>query len=543
MLTEPDEVRNRWREYIELLYDKNGKPSLEDIGLEEEYLIEDDYKGPKLIDSEVRAAVAEMKQNKAEGVDGIPAEFWKVLSGRALKELIGLCSQMYEEGVWPTDFSRVIMIPLQKKTNAVECGDHRTISLISHASKIMLKILTKRIEAKANDLIGRNQFGFRKGCGTRDAIGVMRMICERSLEHGNGVYICFIDFEKAFDRVNWVKMMEALKYIQVDWRDRRMIQELYMNQEAVVRVADGESQPGVIGRGVRQGCPLSPLLFSIYAEMMMVEAMQDIEEGVKVGGELVKDVKFADDQGMVASTENGLQRLVSALEMTAKNYDMKINVKKTKCMVVSKEVGAKVNIVIEGQIVEQVTKFKYLGAMITEDGRSLTDVKVRIGMAKEAFNKRKELLTKRMSKALKKKIVKTIVWPVALYGCETWTLRKEEIDRLNALEMWIWRRMERVSWKDHTTNEMILGAVGEKRCLVETILKRKKGWIGHVLRGGGLLRDVIEGRMEGKRTRGRPRMGMIDELKGDSYVNMKRRAENRDEWRCWTPWTCQMAEH
>src|ERR1051325_11305395 len=98
LLTEPDEVRNRWKEYIELLYDKNGKPSLEDIRLDEEYLIEDDYKGFKLIESEVRAAVAEMKQNKAEGVDGIPAEFWKVFSGRALKELKGLCFQMYEEG-------------------------------------------------------------------------------------------------------------------------------------------------------------------------------------------------------------------------------------------------------------------------------------------------------------------------------------------------------------------------------------------------------------------------------------------------------------
>src|ERR1043165_6393374 len=131
-----------------------------------------------------------------------------------------------------------------------------------------------------------------------NVIGVMRMLCERSLEHGNDVHICFIDFEKAFDRVSWVKMMEALKNIQVDWRDRRMIQALYMNQEAVVKVADGESEPGVIGRGVRQRCPLSPLLFSMYAEMMTIEAMQDVEEGVKVGGELVKDVKFVDDQGM-----------------------------------------------------------------------------------------------------------------------------------------------------------------------------------------------------------------------------------------------------
>ena len=133
------------------------------------------------------------------------------------------------------------MIPIEKKKNAVECGDFRTISLIAHASKIMLKILTKRIEARAKDYIGRNQFGFRKGCGTRDAIGVMRMLCERSLEHGNEVYICFVDFEKAFDRVNWVKMMSTLKNLNVDWKDRRMIRELYMKQEAVVRIADGVS--------------------------------------------------------------------------------------------------------------------------------------------------------------------------------------------------------------------------------------------------------------------------------------------------------------
>src|SRR6478736_6704640 len=103
------------------------------------------------------------------------------------------------EGHMPSDFTKVAMIPLQKKMNAVECSDHRTISLISHASKILLKILTNRNDAKARDFIGRNQFGYRKGCGTRDVIGVMRMLCETSLEFGYNVYICFVDFEKAFD--------------------------------------------------------------------------------------------------------------------------------------------------------------------------------------------------------------------------------------------------------------------------------------------------------------------------------------------------------
>ena len=183
---------------------------------------------------------------------------------KGTNELVGLCKEMYMQGVWPEDFTKVIMIPLQKKANAVECGDHRTISLISHASKILLKVLTRRIEAKTKDFIGRNQFGFRRGCGTRDAIGVMRVLCERSMEFGNDVYVCFVDFEKAFDRVNWVKMMEVLKSLDVDWRDRRMIYQLYIKQEAVIRIADGDSEPGIIGRGVRQGCnPLSSATFNL----------------------------------------------------------------------------------------------------------------------------------------------------------------------------------------------------------------------------------------------------------------------------------------
>ena len=139
-----------------------------------------------------------------------------------------------------------------------------------------------------------------------------------------------------------------------------MISELYMNQEAVVRIAGGETHSGIIGRGVRQGCPLSPLLcsmFSIYAEMMMKGALENVEDGIRVGGELIKDAKYADDQGMVADTEAGLQSLMDSLNATAKHYDMKINIKKTKAVVVSRNEGERVNITIEGQSVVQVSKF------------------------------------------------------------------------------------------------------------------------------------------------------------------------------------------
>ena len=106
-----------------------------------------------------------------------------------------------------------------------------------------------------------------------------------------------------------------------------------------------------------------------------------------------------------------------------------------------------------------------------------------------------------------------------------------KIDRLRAFEMWIWRSMERISWEDKTKNEEVLAAIGEERSLVESVVKRTNNWIWHIVRGMGLLKLALEGRMEGKRQRGRPRLGMIDDLKEGSYESMKRRAEDREVWR------------
>lgn len=212
-------------------------------------------------------------------------------------------------------------------------------------------------------------------------------------------------------------------------------------------------------------------------------------------------------------------------------------------MVVSRETRATANIVVAGQPVEQVKQFKYLGCWLTEDGRNSVEIKTTIGMVKSAFVERKELLTSRLSLALKKKIVKTVIWPVLLYGCETWTLRKDEIKRIEACEMWIWRKLMKVNWSDKRTSNEVLQLVSEQRSIVSKIVIRKKNWIGHVLRGDGLLRDVMEGRMEGRRTRGRKRKSMLGELMIDGYEKMKRSAQNRVAWRQWVPWTYQMVEH
>ena len=119
----------------------------------------------------------------------------------------------------------------------------------------------------------------------------------------------------------------------------------------------------------------------------------------------------------------------------------------------------------------------------------------------------------------------------AIYGSETWTMRKEDIRRLDAFEMWIWRRMEKISWTEHQTNEEVLEKVGEERDFIHTIRQRQRKWIGHTLRGESLLRTVIEGKMKGRKTRGRPRQMMLDWMMKDGYKNLKEEAQQRKEWR------------
>ena len=226
-----------------------------------------------------------------------------------------------------------------------------------------------------------------------------------------------------------------------------------MNQTATITIENEQSQAATIGQSVRQEYLLSPLLFSIYAERMMKEALEEADEEIKIGGNIIKDIRFADDQAMIAHTEEGLQMLMDKLSTTAATFNMKINVKKTKVMTISNNKDDAMNITINGQQVEQVTAFKYLGSIISSDGRCREEIRTHIAMAKKAFMRTKQLLTKGLHLQTKKNIVKSIIWSVVLYGLETWTLLEKEVKNIEAFVMWVWRHMERISWKDRVTND------------------------------------------------------------------------------------------
>jgi hypothetical protein len=116
---------------------------------------------------------------------------------------------------------------------------------------------------------------------------------------------------------------------------------------------------------------------------------------------------------------------------------------------------------IDQKQLENLESFKYLGSILTNDGRCTCEIKCRIVMAKAAFNKRKVLFTSTLDlelrkKLVRKKLVKYYIWSIAVYGAETWTLRAVDQKHLESFEMWCWRRMERISWTDHVRNEEVL---------------------------------------------------------------------------------------
>ena len=174
-LIEADDIKKRWQEYTEELYKK-------------ELLNPDNHNGvithlePDILECEVKWALESITTNKDSGGDGIPGELFQILKDDVMKMLHSICQQIWKTHQWPQDRKRSVFTPIPKKGKAKECSNYRTIALISHASKVMLKILQARLQQYVNHELPDVQAGFRKGRGTRDKIANICWIIEKARE-------------------------------------------------------------------------------------------------------------------------------------------------------------------------------------------------------------------------------------------------------------------------------------------------------------------------------------------------------------------------
>ena len=223
----------------------------------------------EILDYEIKWVLGSIMTNKASGGDGILGDLFQILKDDAVKVLYLICQQIYKTQQRPQDWKRSVFIPIPKKGNAKECSNYHTIALISHASKVMLKILQARLQQYVNSELPDVQAGFTKGRGTRDQIINICWIITKARELQKNIYFCFIDFAKAFDCVDQNKEWKILQEMGIPDHLTCLLRNLYAGQEVTVRTRHVTIDWFKIGKGVRQDCILSPCLFNFYTEYIM----------------------------------------------------------------------------------------------------------------------------------------------------------------------------------------------------------------------------------------------------------------------------------
>ena len=202
-LTEAEDIKKRWQEYTEQYKKHLHDPDSHDGVITD---LETD-----ILECEVKWALGSITMNKASGGNRIPVELFQILKDDAVKVLHSKSQQMWKTQQWPQNWKRSVFIPIPKKGNAKECSNYCTIALISHTSKVTLKILQARLQQCVNHEIPDVQAGFRKGRGTRNQIANICWIIKKAREFQKNVYFCFIDYAKAFDCVDHNKLWKILK--------------------------------------------------------------------------------------------------------------------------------------------------------------------------------------------------------------------------------------------------------------------------------------------------------------------------------------------
>ena len=218
------------------------------------------------------------------------------------------------------------------------------------------------MESKLED----GQCGFCPGRSTTDQIFTLKQIFEKSWEYGKDLFACFVDLEKAYDRVPRDKLWKVLQEYGVGGQLLHAIKSFYCRPEVCVRVNGKQSKPFHVGVGLRQGCVLSFLLFIVY--MNWIDKYSQADECAMIGNCKISHLLFADDLVLLSSTEPGLQRALNSFADACNTAGMKISTAKTEVLHLSRNPDQCV-LQVNGATLKQVEKFKYLGVAFTSDGR------------------------------------------------------------------------------------------------------------------------------------------------------------------------------
>ena len=259
-----------------------------------------------------------------------------------------------------------------------------------------------------------------------------------------------------------------------------LMRNLYAGQEAIVRTRHGTMNWFKIGKGVCQGCILSPCLFNLYAKYVMQNSrLDESQAGIKIAGKNISNFKQAYDTILMAEIEEELKSLLMRVKEDSEKADLKLIIKKTKIMAS----GPITSWQVDGETMKTVTDFIFLDSKITEDGDCIHEIKRRLLLGRKAITSLDSVLKNRdITLPTKEHIIKAMIFPVVMYRCVSWTIKKAECWRIDAFELWCWRRLLRVPWTARSSNQSILKEISPEYSLKGLMLKLKLQYFHYLMR-------------------------------------------------------------
>lgn len=310
------------------------------------------------------------------------------------------------------------------------------------------------------------------------------------------------------------------------------VKAMYVGSKACVRVNGVKSEYFNVNIGVRQGCVMSPWLFNIFMDKC-IKLAEENGSGVSVGMLVIWILLYADDALLVAESEEKLQEMLNRLEESTKKMDLRINISKTKVMVFGGENGDASEITLNGEKLERVKDFIYLGRMYQEDGNIDGEIERRVAAGRKVVGSMAGLAkSDALSSKAKISIYNTVLVPTVLYGSESWVCQSKHESRVNAVGMSFLRSMCGKTRLDRVRNAWVMNECGVTEKLSEKYESSVLRWFGHLERMGDerIAKGVFHNRIPGKRDRGRPKKSWSDVV--ESCLKKKNIRSTKCKRRC-----------